>query len=142
MVDEPNALELFWQKVDKTEDCWEWTASKNKQGYGIFGHQGQTWLAHRLSYKLSNMLPDGVKVLHRCDNPPCVNPDHLFLGTQKDNIKDMAAKGRHAGQKKTHCPQGHEYSDSNTYRSPDDKRVCRLCRAAAQRRWKAARRAR
>lgn len=90
----------FWSKVDKTEDCWIWTANKNKWGYGRLrmGKRGLDYrneLAHRLSWKISyGYIPPGLCVLHRCDNPPCIRPDHLFLGTHLDNARDRISKGR------------------------------------------------
>lgn len=86
--------ENFWSKVNKGGDCWEWTASRTGDGYG-HAHFGAAILAHRLSWVLTRgAIPPGMKVLHRCDNPPCVRPEHLFLGTQADNARDREAKGR------------------------------------------------
>lgn len=76
--------------------CWEWTASKYHNGYGQFGpYHGRTQRAHRVSWELyRGPIPDGMLVLHECDNKPCVRPTHLFLGIQKENIQDMIQKGR------------------------------------------------
>jgi hypothetical protein len=93
--------ERFWPKVDKDADggCWVWTASRNEQGYGCCGFNGRTYTAHRLSYELARgPIPPGMHVLHRCDNPPCVNPEHLFVGDQSDNMRDMYGKGRGANR--------------------------------------------
>lgn len=95
--------ELFWRRVKKTRGCWLWTGAKTRGNYGELVHvvnRKQTgWRAHRLSWVLNKgEIPDGLQVLHRCDNPPCVNPEHLFLGTQHDNITDMWLKGRQAKQ--------------------------------------------
>lgn len=87
----------FWEKVDKSKDCWEWTACISSFGYGKFVvHKGDSpSVAHRLSYSMEvGPIPVGMQVLHKCDNPRCVRPSHLFLGTQKDNVADMHAKGR------------------------------------------------
>lgn len=89
----------FWTKVvvGSTEDCWLWTANKNNKGYGLYrpGGTAPKRLAHRLAWEAQNgPIPDGMCILHRCDNPGCVNPAHLFPGTMLDNTRDMDAKGR------------------------------------------------
>lgn len=87
-------------KVEKRGDCWIWQGSKGKQGYGNVGIRvargvSKTVLAHRCSYQaFVGEIADGMCVLHRCDNPSCINPDHLFLGTNKDNVDDKVGKGR------------------------------------------------
>lgn len=87
----------FWSKVNKSGECWKWTAGKTIDGYGRVRCNGRLWLAHRVSWSIANnAIPDGVCVLHRCDNPPCCNPDHLFLGTRLDNNADKTRKGRQA----------------------------------------------
>lgn len=92
--------ERFWAKVDKSagpDGCWVWTASLHPKGYGKIGIAKGRWqLAHIISWTLANgAVPKGLCVLHRCDNPPCINPTHLFLGTLADNNADMKAKDRH-----------------------------------------------
>ena len=85
----------FWQKVRKSDGCWEWQAHRFRTGYGALRISGKTETAHRVSYRLNvGPIPEGLWVLHRCDNPGCVRPDHLFLGTRLDNVADMDAKGR------------------------------------------------
>lgn len=90
--------ERFWEKVIVAgpDDCWLWTASTYRNGYGQIGIANQKITsAHRISYELHNgPIPDNLLVLHKCDNHRCVNPVHLFLGTQQDNIDDMHKKGR------------------------------------------------
>lgn len=94
--------ERFWKKVKKTRTCWNWTAGAFKQGYGSFKDKGFDWKAHRWIYQhIVGPIPDGLYVLHKCDNRLCVRPDHLFLGTHDDNMKDMAVKGRAADTSKT-----------------------------------------
>lgn len=98
----------FWNKVDKNGPivrpelgpCWIWLGTKNKDGYGLVSHNKKSATTHRVSWELHNgPIPNKLQVLHRCDNPPCVNPAHLWLGTNGDNTRDAAQKGRHvAGQ--------------------------------------------
>lgn len=92
----PSLGERFWGKVTKTEGCWLWKAGRNKPGwYGRFYLSKVGVLAHRLSWEEHfGAVPHGMSVLHSCDTPNCVRPDHLFLGTQVDNVKDMIQKGR------------------------------------------------
>lgn len=88
--------ERFWHQVRKGEGdaCWEWDGLNNR-GYGLIRSNGQRFYAHRFSWiQAHGPIPDGLFVLHRCDNPPCVRPSHLFLGTKKDNARDMILKGR------------------------------------------------
>jgi hypothetical protein len=85
----------FFSKVNKTSACWLWMGAKVPTGYGLFRFNGKPSKVHRLSFLIhTGVIPDGMSVLHKCDVPSCVNPDHLFLGTQADNIADMRAKGR------------------------------------------------
>lgn len=130
--------ERFWEHVEKRpgDGCWEWTGGKTPDGYGGFdGHR-----AHRFSYTLVHgfLLPS-LCVCHKCDNPSCVRPDHLFAGTRTDNMRDMVAKGRSGHQKMTHCRQGHELTPENTVARPDGGRRCVTCRNAYRQRTEARR---
>lgn len=88
-------LGRFWLRVDKTDDCWVWIGFRNRDGYGRAPFGGVTHMAHRLSWILHfGPIPPKKLICHRCDVPACVRPDHLFVGTQLDNMIDMARKGR------------------------------------------------
>jgi hypothetical protein len=117
-------MERFWSKVNKTNNCWEWTAGKNSKGYGVFqrGRGIGTILAHRYSFYLTNSYYPKL-VLHSCDNPSCVNPEHLSDGTHSENIKQAWDRLR---TRTTHCPQGHLYEGSNIYLTTTG-RTCRIC---------------
>lgn len=84
----------FWERVYKTNYCWNWKAGKDEKGYGLFWCK-KTWRAHRFSWVVHyGEIPNNLHVLHKCDNPKCVNPEHLFLGTNQDNVNDKFKKGR------------------------------------------------
>ena len=88
-------MKRFWEKVDKSGDCWVWTGRLRPDGYARVGYKGGRCLVHRLSWILHyGEIQDGMDVLHTCDNPPCVNPNHLFLGTHLENMQDRDSKGR------------------------------------------------
>ena len=129
----------FWEKVNKTESCWLWKGSTNKkgrQGYGRFRLNNKLYGTHKLSYadkfnRWDIIDKPEIKCLHKCDTPKCVNPNHLFLGTQKDNVQDMASKGRHQNNK-DFCKHGHEFTPDNMYVRKDLKtgfvrRQCKIC---------------
>lgn len=130
---------LFWSKVEKTETCWNWTACADGFGYGQLSVRiGGKWRrvrAHRVSYmkNTGRTDTDGLCVLHKCDNPRCVRPEHLFLGTRDENMKDMAKKGRHVSYWgiRDECSNGHKWTEANTYMAkPKNRppyRACRTC---------------
>lgn len=117
----------FWAKVSKDGPvpvhrpelgpCWVWTAATDRRGYGRFGigpmSNNRMFGAHRVSLALSSEIPpDDLDACHHCDNPPCVRPDHLFIGTHRDNMADRAAKGRNHTER---CSNGHLRTPENTH---------------------------
>jgi hypothetical protein len=102
-----------WTVTDK--GCWEWNGKRNDQGYGIVHaarHGLDSARAHRVMFELNaGPIPDGMVIRHRCDNPPCVNPDHLQVGTQRDNARDMSIRGRHQFAGRTECVNGHDLTE-------------------------------
>jgi hypothetical protein len=132
--------EYFFHYTDVRgeDECWPWTGLRNRTGYGqLKGTKYRGRLSHCISWIIHNgPLPEGMRVLHRCDNPPCCNPKHLFIGTQADNVADMVAKGRNTHQGrgdkyKYVCPNGHERTIENTYFYPRSNQIaCLVCRKA------------
>ena len=144
----------FWSKVDKgvplaavpseLGPCWLWTGGRDASGYGVFyftdesGKRRKTrahrWLLGHLRGKpLSREVVGAEDACHRCDNPPCCNPDHLYIGTRKQNVGDAVERSRLWQLKKDACPKGHPYDDANTYVNPQGSRKCRTCRTEADR---------
>ena len=114
----------FWKYVDKSDECWLWTGALSipprpgHLGYGwirIGGRKGRTVKAHRVSWELAyGPIPEGKIICHHCDNPPCVRPDHLFIGTRVDNVRDMLEKDRARGPVKLTAQQRREISEEYT----------------------------
>ena len=131
--------ELFLGRFKLAKNgCWEWTGHRQPEGYG---QVGRSYKAHRLAWELfRGPIPPKMEVCHRCDNPPCVNPEHLWLGTHSQNIQDMVAKGyrRSAHRNKSTCPQGHPY-DFVWMRNGKPWRKCRRCQVEYQRNYRARR---
>lgn len=110
--------------------CWEWTGLLSKSGYGKIKWRTYGDLrVHRVAAALwmDTTITDTRRVLHHCDNRKCFNPNHLFLGTDKDNQVDCSRKGRHHNAKKTHCKHGHEFTPENTWKEKNGSRHCRTC---------------
>lgn len=129
------SISRFWSKVQKSDACWLWTKGTTHGGYGRFTLPRNigTVMAHRVSWELAfGPIAAGLKVLHRCDVRACVRPDHLRLGTQKDNIRDAVAKRRMHAQKVTHCPQKHDYK-VHGFVNKRGQRQCRTCGNARRR---------
>src|SRR5690242_19244746 len=133
--DARSALDTFanFVRCDAETGCWIWTGYIARNGYGRYRREG----AHRVSYERANgHIPSGFQVNHSCDRRLCVNPAHLWLGTQVDNMREMVQKGRSANKHNhaapTHCKNGHEFTPENTY-VWRGRRSCRACNREIQR---------
>lgn len=113
--------------------CVEWTGCRNGDGYGNTSIKGRVFRMHRLSWIINHgEIPKGMCVMHLCDNPPCVNPSHLRLGTHRENMQDRDRKRRGHMSRLTSCPNGHKYTPENTIiTSRNGRRACRQCRKNA-----------
>ena len=127
----PKIHERFFSNIVSNrlpDECWEWGKARNQDGYGIFSVAGKLIRAHRASWLIFHgEIPPGLLVCHKCDNPSCVNPNHLFVGTMQDNMDDAVRKGKFVISK-THCVRGHLYSGANVGVRSDGARFCRTCR--------------
>ena len=117
-------------KVDVKKECLVWTGCTDKDGYGVKRLNGKNHRTHRLNWEYANdeEIPKGMLILHTCDNPPCLLPSHLWLGTDEDNARDRADKGRSRGGRKNQefCKRGHLMSESY-FLTKHGKRQCRPC---------------
>lgn len=122
----------FWAKVERRgpDDCWTWLGAITTRGYGALSIHKATHIALTLS---GLPRPDkGAMALHSCDNPPCVNPNHLRWGTAFENAMDMVNRKRHQSTRKTHCKWGHELIGDNLFIRKTGHRTCRKCQRALQ----------
>jgi hypothetical protein len=128
--------ERFWRRVHKTNGCWLWRGQKNGKGYGLIARTTKprtVLLAHRVSYELCvGLIPPGLQIDHLCRNHSCVNPAHLEVVTQRENLlRGVGFPSKEANQ--THCIRGHAFTPANTYLRPDRfGRQCRACRRTAR----------
>lgn len=129
--------------TELSSTCIEWTGGRDKDGYGIRWFEGRNWRVHRLVWTLMyGPIEPGVMILHRCDNPPCHNIEHLYAGDGVDNMRDRSERGRHPKANQTECVNGHEFTEENTYYRRDRLgRQCRRCKRDRQRQYKERRRA-
>lgn len=114
----------FWAKIEKTQTCWIWKAGKTPAGYGRFKIKGTLYSPHRLVYEwFIGPIPEGFDVCHHCDNPSCVNPAHLFVGTRSDNMHDAFDKGRLISFAKNRKPMRGEESPCSKLTANDVRAI-------------------
>jgi hypothetical protein len=136
-------LEGFEQKFvpEPNSGCWLWLGAM-ASGYGTFLVNGKMTGAHRVAWQLyRGEISEGLFICHSCDVPSCVNPGHLFVGSNTDNQRDALNKGRHPLTSKTHCSNGHPLSGANLYIRPNGQRQCRACNRSSVAKYKRSRRA-
>ncbi len=127
----PTLPRRVWDKIDRSGECWSWTACRNRGGYGqLRVEQGRTALAHRFVYERAvAAIPPGLVLHHECGHPWCVNPAHLTPLTRGANV--LCGTGPTAvNARKTRCKRGHPFDDANTYYDPTGARRCRACACA------------
>jgi len=122
-----NVLERFYDYIEKTNSCWNWTGPDRPNGYGRFCVLYKTYSAHRFSYLLfKGQIPEGLSIDHLCRNRKCVNPDHLELVTTKENLFRSDETRASINKNKQQCLRGHPYDSQNTY-IHNNKRYCKIC---------------
>lgn len=140
-------LPLVWARIQPRlrvadSGCWEYTGYVMPTGYVQVSYRRKNTWGHHLAYRANKgPIPAGLRVMHSCDNRKCLNPDHLSLGTQQDNIRDCVTKGRQASRRKTHCPRGHAYAEHARHYLSDKCiqqatpwRACKICQRISLRR--------
>lgn len=120
-------IKEFYKNVEKTSTCWIWKGSKTSTGYGDFRYKNQRMKAHRFSFLISNGHMAKNYVCHKCNNPLCVNPSHLYDGTPKDNVRDMLLAKHQNNQSKMYCKRGHRLTEDNVYIHKTGSRRCKEC---------------
>jgi hypothetical protein len=122
--------------IINSSDCWIWNRGLDGKGYGQLWLNGKCQRAHRVSYMLYHnvTLTPQEKLRHTCDTPRCINPNHLLIGSQQQNMADMIIRGRHWSTQKTHCKNGHQFDEENTYRYKE-RRSCKQCNREAALRY-------
>ena len=137
-------IQRFLEKINVSDNiyqgtpCWDWTACKDKDGYGSFSVNGKSIRSHKFSYELYNgEIPKGLQLDHLCRNRDCINPIHLEPVTAQENIKrGLSGKINNYNKQKTHCPQGHKYNIQNTYRDLSrNNRHCIICTKTKQKKY-------
>lgn len=148
LVPPPLSERVAAKLVATPTGCIEWRGATDPSGYGqirVGGRRGQLVQVHRLVWEIAHgSIPDGVHIMHRCDNPPCARLSHLIAGDAPTNMADKSDKGRHHNQRKTHCVHGHEFTPENTIpmrtQTGRPGRRCRTCKNLTQSQYDARRR--
>lgn len=137
----PNTPDKFWKKVDRrtSEECWEWMGHTTNGKVGTHGslrYNGKQWVASRLAYILTfGDIPDELEVCHTCDNPPCCNPSHLWLGTHRENMRDSIAKGRFKGTKNILVVKVGEDTSGHILTNEQVLEIRKLCSLGHPQKW-------